>query len=101
MPSSIEALRRDTQTLLKIFLPAGPAESPSSKFPRIPPLCIPQLPGSFDAPFARGFSGQLDASLGISQDDFLSFLDGFNLAFIASPPTWIVDSSEEDGIRVE
>jgi hypothetical protein len=101
MPSPNESLRQDTQTLLKIFLPAGPAEIPPGKYSRIPPLCIPQLPGSFDAPFARGFSDQLHDSLGISQTDFLSFLDGFNLAFIASPPTWIIDSSEEDGIRTE
>ncbi|KAF8171961.1 hypothetical protein K438DRAFT_1981774 [Mycena galopus ATCC 62051] len=80
-------LVRDADVLIQSFLPAS--ESPASPHGQtgIPqPFCTPQIATSFDSPFARGYSPVLQSSVGISQDQFLAFIDGLNLAMTASPP---------------
>ena len=43
-------------------------------------------------PFARGYNQVLgEPPIGISQEDFVRFLDGLNMAMTASPPLRIVD----------
>ncbi|KAL1984145.1 hypothetical protein VTN96DRAFT_9450 [Rasamsonia emersonii] len=56
--------------------------------PSFNPCVIPQtsktIHGRFYRPFARAYSPDL-ATLGISSDDFLAFIDGLNEAWLASP----------------
>ncbi|TRM61455.1 hypothetical protein BD626DRAFT_501082, partial [Schizophyllum amplum] len=39
------------------------------------------------APFARGYSPALDEAVGLPMEEFVSFVDGLNLAIVASPPS--------------
>jgi hypothetical protein len=43
------------------------------------PICLPQITGGYDSPFARAYNPQLAAS-GIELDEFLNFLDALNIA---------------------
>lgn len=56
------------------------------------PVCLPQVTGGYDSPFARGYNPQLAAS-GIDQDEFLKFLDALNIAMAASPPLRVIDTA--------
>jgi hypothetical protein len=47
------------------------------------PICLPQITGGYDSPFARGYSPQL-AAYGLGQDDFLNFLDSLNIAMVST-----------------
>lgn len=84
-------LARDANVLINNFLP------PQVQSPLRPPhglhlpLCIPQISPEFGAPFARGYNESLEEMVEISQSQLLSFIDGLNLAIVASPPLRIVD----------
>ncbi|KDQ49695.1 hypothetical protein JAAARDRAFT_143032 [Jaapia argillacea MUCL 33604] len=84
-------LSRDSEYLIQTFLPPFP--SPPSYTPTgLPlPICIPQIKGTFDSPFLRAYSDPLSQSVDISQAEFLSFIDGLNLAIVASPPLRVVN----------
>ncbi|THV06259.1 hypothetical protein K435DRAFT_789668 [Dendrothele bispora CBS 962.96] len=58
------------------------------------PLCIPQtsIGASFDSAFARGYSDALQ-DVGISEEMWLDFVDGLNLAIVSSPPLRVVDAA--------
>ncbi|KAJ7643964.1 hypothetical protein FB45DRAFT_896529 [Roridomyces roridus] len=89
--SGIE-LVRDADVLIETFIPMptpNPAPPPYETI--LLPFCTPQLASSFDSPFARGYNPTLEASVGISQDQLLAFIDGLNLAMTASPPLRVVD----------
>lgn len=45
------------------------------------PICLPQITGGYDSPFARAYNPQL-AESAIEQDDFLKFLDALNIAMV-------------------
>ncbi|KAF5332889.1 hypothetical protein D9758_017209 [Tetrapyrgos nigripes] len=57
------------------------------------PLCIPQISISarFDSAFARGYNETLER-VDISAQTLLDFIDGLNLAIVASPPLRVVDA---------
>ncbi|KAK7043892.1 hypothetical protein VNI00_008058 [Paramarasmius palmivorus] len=85
---------RDAIVLIRTYLPSRDSE-PSAPPPYsqlLRPICIPQisLHPKWDSAFARGYSQAL-ADAGISQEDFLNFIDGLNLAMAASPPLRVVD----------
>ncbi|KAK7442472.1 hypothetical protein VKT23_016069 [Stygiomarasmius scandens] len=56
------------------------------------PLCLPQISISarFDSAFARGYNNVLQ-DVDISEKMLLDFIDGLNLAIVASPPLRVVD----------
>lgn len=76
---------RDSQFLIDNFLPSAAARI--SRKGTLPyPLCLPQIAGDEFAPFARGYSPALDEAVGLPMEEFVSFVDGLNLAIVASPP---------------
>ncbi|KAK7048548.1 hypothetical protein R3P38DRAFT_2505441 [Favolaschia claudopus] len=81
-------LVRDAELLIASFLPSSPVPT-AQGIPQ--PFCLPQIATSFDSPFARGYSPVLQNSVGISQEQLLSFVDGLNLAMTASPPLRVVN----------
>ena len=56
------------------------------------PVCLPQITGGYDSPFARAYNPQLEAS-GIERDEFLKFLDALNIAMVRIGQV-VVSSSE-------
>uniref|UniRef100_A0A0W0FA02 Uncharacterized protein n=1 Tax=Moniliophthora roreri TaxID=221103 RepID=A0A0W0FA02_MONRR len=90
--SSGVELTRDADLLIRSFLPerSGPEPPPYAQLPQA--VCLPQvsLHAKWDSAFARGYNHAL-GDAGISQEDFLSFIDGLNLAIAASPPLRVVD----------
>ena len=87
-------LLRDTELLTQQYLPVTYEDQPVPQSPPgIPlPICIPQITPGFMQPFARGYNQVLgEPPIGISQEDFVRFLDGLNMAMTASPPLRIVD----------
>ncbi|KAK0213102.1 hypothetical protein DFS33DRAFT_1286474 [Desarmillaria ectypa] len=88
-------LARDAELLIQDFLPdlssSNEYTGPSSGIPL--PLCIPQIATKFDSPFSRGYNDVLSEAVGIPQAEFLSFIDGLNLAMTASPPLRVVDTA--------
>lgn len=48
------------------------------------PVCLPQITGGYDSPFARGYNPQLAVS-GIEENDWLRFLDSLNIAMVSDP----------------
>jgi len=82
-------LEEEARLLVDTYLPEVSASEKPPKYdgPAIIPLCIPQTGTKASAPFLRGYN----PSVGISQEDFLAFLDGLNLAMTASPPLRVVD----------
>jgi len=82
-----EDVQHDAQVLIDSYIGPVEARTPSG----LPmPFCLPQTGTGFDAPFARGY-GQALEQVGISQKTFLDFLDGLNMAMIASPPLQVVN----------
>ncbi|KAJ3827498.1 hypothetical protein EV361DRAFT_796288 [Lentinula raphanica] len=92
--SSAIQLARDADLLIRTYLPSsGPIQQQPHTGPPIPlPLCIPQtsLSPSDHSTFARGYNDALN-SIGIAQELFLNFLDGLNMAIVASPPLRVVE----------
>ena len=87
-------LLHDTELLIQKYLPVTYEDQPVPQPPTgIPlPICIPQITPGFMQPIARGYSPVLgEPPIGISQEDFVRFLDGLNMAMTASPPLRIVD----------
>ncbi|KAJ7677449.1 hypothetical protein B0H17DRAFT_910238, partial [Mycena rosella] len=85
---------RDADYLIQSFLPMPePEPAPPPYHPSgLPmPFCTPQIAVSFDSPFARGYSPELQTSAGIPQEQLLAFIDGLNLAMTASPPLRVVN----------
>ncbi|KIY51208.1 hypothetical protein FISHEDRAFT_37544 [Fistulina hepatica ATCC 64428] len=91
LPSE-EELARNADLLIREYLPQQP-EIPTGAERAILslPFCIPQITSSANAPFARGTNDVLLDVLGLSETDWLRFLDGLNLAIVASPPLRIVN----------
>ncbi len=85
-----EDVQHDAQVLIDSYI--GPVEFSEARTPSgLPmPFCLAQSGTGFDAPFARGY-GQALEQVGISQKTFLDFLDGLNMAMIASPPLQVVN----------
>lgn len=54
------------------------------------PIAIPQVGSGFGMPFARGYSDAL-GSRGISMNEFLEFIDNYNIVSGGSPPFAILD----------
>ncbi|KAJ7459250.1 hypothetical protein FB451DRAFT_1046222 [Mycena latifolia] len=85
-------LARDADYLIHSFLPPAAHSPPPNAPSGLPlPFCIPQIAANFDSPFARGYSPVLQTSVGISQEELLSFIDGLNLCISSSPPLRVVD----------
>ena len=69
----------DLDAELVFGTPAPPPEV--SRQPLQVPICLPQITGGYDSPFARAYNPHLAAS-GIEQDEFLNFLDALNIAMV-------------------
>lgn len=54
------------------------------------PIVVPQVGSGFGMPFARGYSDSL-GDHGISMDEFLEFIDNYNIVSGGSPPFAIID----------
>lgn len=89
-------LVHDADFLIQTYIPApSDTETPPYRrddIPQLLPLCIPRISVSANpaSAFARGYNPALD-TVGITQEMFLSFIDGLNLAIVASPPLRIVN----------
>ncbi|KAJ3851698.1 hypothetical protein EV368DRAFT_42600 [Lentinula lateritia] len=89
-------LVHDANFLIQTYIPApSDAEAPPYRrddIPQLLPLCIPRISVSANpaSAFARGYNPALN-TVGITQEMFLSFIDGLNLAIVASPPLRIVN----------
>ncbi len=87
-----EDVQHDAQVLIDSFI--RPVELPEARpAPGLPmPFCLPQSGAGFgfDTPFARGYNEALQ-QVGISQETFLDFVDGLNMAMISSPPLQVVN----------
>ncbi|KAJ3785155.1 hypothetical protein GGU10DRAFT_434731 [Lentinula aff. detonsa] len=91
--SSGVQLARDADLLIRSYLSSSLALDQPYTGPPIPlPLCIPQasLNPNENSTFARGYNDAFTV-IGIPQDVFLSFIDGLNMAIIASPPLRVVE----------
>jgi hypothetical protein len=64
-----------------IFGTPQPPPPESTRQPLQLPICLPQTTSGYDAPFARSYNTQIEAS-GIKQDEFLDFLDALNIAMV-------------------
>ncbi|KAJ3782059.1 hypothetical protein GGU10DRAFT_276320 [Lentinula aff. detonsa] len=89
-------LVHDADVLIQTYIPAvSDADAPPYRqddIPQILPLCIPRISVNANpaSAFARGYNEALE-SVGITQEMFLSFIDGLNLAIVASPPLRVVN----------
>lgn len=84
-------LSRDADVLINSFLPASESLPPYPSQGLPLPLCVPQISADFGSPFARGYNASLANTVQLSQEQLLSFIDGLNLAIVASPPLRVVD----------
>ncbi|KAJ4002445.1 hypothetical protein F5050DRAFT_1717559 [Lentinula boryana] len=90
-------LDHDADVLIQTYIPAiSNANAPPYRqddVPQILPLCIPRISVNANpaSAFARGYNEALE-SVGITQEMFLSFIDGLNLAIVASPPLRVVNA---------
>lgn len=75
LPSYTDA---DAETLLGEFPPAPPEVARLDL-----PLALPQIAGSYDSSFLRAYSPDLERS-GVSQDEWLRFIDGLNIAIVST-----------------
>ncbi|KAJ4002470.1 hypothetical protein F5050DRAFT_1802412 [Lentinula boryana] len=89
-------LVHDADVLIQTYIPiVSDADAPPYRqddIPQILPLCIPRISVNANpaSAFARGYNEALE-SVGITQEMFLSFIDGLNLAIVASPPLRVVN----------
>ncbi|KAJ4481315.1 hypothetical protein C8R41DRAFT_841711 [Lentinula lateritia] len=85
-------LAHDADLLIRTYISSSLSlAQPPTGLPIPLPLCIPQVsvnPNDQSA-FARGYSDTLK-DVGIPQDVLLNFIDGLNMAIIASPPLRVV-----------
>ncbi|KAJ3996000.1 hypothetical protein F5050DRAFT_1762764 [Lentinula boryana] len=93
--SSGVQLARDANLLIRTYIPSSLSLHQPHIGPPIPlvrPFCIPQVSvnPNDQSTFARGYNDALN-DIGIPQDVFLNFIDGLNMAIIASPPLRVVD----------
>ncbi|KAJ3735508.1 hypothetical protein DFJ43DRAFT_1036988 [Lentinula guzmanii] len=91
--SSGVQLARDANLLIRTYIPSSLSLHQPYIGPPIPlPFCIPQVSvnPNDQSTFARGYNDALN-DIGIPQDVFLNFIDGLNMAIIASPPLRVVD----------
>ena len=78
---------KDSHTLIDTFLPSTSTyHATPPKGALTTPFCLPQILSGERTPFARGYSNVLLESVDLSMDEFLSFIDGLNLAIVDSPP---------------
>lgn len=93
-------LAHDSEVLIRTYIPPSPesgdGQAPPAYDPSVPvlplPICIPQVSAKPTSLFARGYNEYLGSpEIGISQEVFLQFIDGLNLAITASPPLRVVD----------
>lgn len=56
----------------------------------IKPVVVPQVYNGIGTPFARAYSDDL-AQCGVSNEEFLQFIDNFNVVATASPPLQVLD----------
>ncbi|KAJ3915830.1 hypothetical protein F5877DRAFT_69556 [Lentinula edodes] len=85
-------LAHDADLLIRTYVPSSLSLNQPYTGPPIPlPLCIPQVGVSPNehSTFARGYNEVLNDT-GIPQDVLLNFIDGLNMAIIASPPLRVV-----------
>ncbi|KLO04618.1 hypothetical protein SCHPADRAFT_947574 [Schizopora paradoxa] len=85
-----EDVQHDVKVLIDTFIHPSAPYQPRGQYGLSQPFCLPQSGGGFDTPFARGYGPAL-YQLGISQNTFLDFVDGLNMAMISSPPLQVVD----------
>ncbi|KAF9070171.1 hypothetical protein BDP27DRAFT_1324409 [Rhodocollybia butyracea] len=89
-------LTHDADFLIQTYIPApSDKEVPPYRphdVPALLPLCIPRISVSASpaSAFARGYNLALE-TVGITPEMFLSFIDGLNLAIVASPPLRVVN----------
>ncbi|TRM61449.1 hypothetical protein BD626DRAFT_501036 [Schizophyllum amplum] len=88
-PNGVQ-LVRDSQYLIDTFLPRTADRVPGGGALPLP-FCLPQIAADPCTPFARGYSYVLDEAVGLPMDELLTFVDGLNLAIVASPPLRVVD----------
>ncbi|KAJ3809534.1 hypothetical protein EV368DRAFT_44032 [Lentinula lateritia] len=85
-------LAHDADLLIRTYISSSLSlAQPPTGLPIPLPLCIPQVsvnPNDQSA-FARGYNDTLK-DVGIPQDVLLNFIDGLNMAIIASPPLRVV-----------
>ncbi|KAJ3887163.1 hypothetical protein GG344DRAFT_69041 [Lentinula edodes] len=85
-------LAHDADLLIRVYISSSLSlAQPPTGLPIPLPLCIPQVsvnPNDQSA-FARGYNDTLK-DVGIPQDVLLNFIDGLNMAIIASPPLRVV-----------
>ncbi|KAF8316058.1 hypothetical protein DL93DRAFT_2056630, partial [Clavulina sp. PMI_390] len=58
------------------------------------PVAVPQVRVSYDAPFVRAWNDDLVRS-SVQQEEWLTFIDGLNIAMTASPPLRVIDAAGE------
>lgn len=74
----------DEADVAALFQPLSSAIPPASNSPRLNlGICVPQVNSSFDSPITRAYSPALGKA-GISQEDWLAFTDGLNVALVSS-----------------
>lgn len=78
-------LEKDSHALIDTFLPSTTYASPPKGL-LTTPFCLPQILSGERTPFARGYSNVLLESVNLPMEEFLSFIDGLNLAIVDSPP---------------
>ena len=78
-------LEKDSHTLIDTFLPST-TYATSLKGLLTTPFCLPQILSGERTPFARGYSDVLQEAVNLHMEEFLSFIDGLNLAIVNSPP---------------
>lgn len=87
-PAYSSEAQEDSEFLVSAFLPPSTtAISAPISYVELP-FCLPQLSNKYDSPFARGYN----AAIQIPEGDLLAFIDGLNMAIIASPPLRVVDT---------
>ncbi|KIY47855.1 hypothetical protein FISHEDRAFT_59307 [Fistulina hepatica ATCC 64428] len=83
-PPSYEELEHNADLLIREYLPQPREKSAGVECAALSlPFCIPQIKSSAIAPFARGTNATLLDALGLSDIEWLRFLDGLNLAIVA------------------
>lgn len=78
-------LEKDSHTLIDTFLPSTTYAAPQEGI-LTTPFCLPQILSGERTPFARGYNDVLREAVNLPMEEFLSFVDGLNLAIVDSPP---------------
>lgn len=86
-------LAHDADLLIRTYiLDNSSSYQASNTTPISLPVCVPQAGANpkEQSGFIRGYNPDLN-NIGISQNTFLNFIDGLNMAITASPPLRVVD----------